>query len=222
MEYGTNIEGEIIMDNAIEQAAKVIRDLEDELEALTSRKALLDEKRQKIAYAARTGDKKAKSELTSNNAETISLINDVEIITDALVEARKRLGDAEQLAALQADQAKAVRIKELQAAFIERLEIMHKACEDFALAAKDNKVLLSEMHRLGVTAPSHDIVRIQSVTAIKTMLNALPWHKEFQFELPPSVIAPGDRTYFKNLAHHWGLAIENQIRDRLPKQDEAA
>lgn len=207
--------------NKTEQALKIVRDLEDELEALNGRAALLTKQRQELAFAVRAGDKGAKEKLTKTSAEASTIATDIEIIIAALVEAKSRLGTAEAIDNTAADQAKAVKIQEIQKAFIERLIIIQDACEDIAKYTNENKTLLSEMHRLGCTAPSHDIVRVNCVNAVKTLLNALPWAKEFEFKHGPSVLAPNERKYFKNLADVWGAQIENQIAHRLPKKEAA-
>jgi len=206
--------------NDTENAAKIVRDLTDELEVLNGRLVLLAKQRQELAYAARTGDKTAKARLHQNNVETGVITNEIAIATDALVEAKSRLGTAEINADTAADQANAVKIKELQAAFVERLLAIHDACEDICKCTSENKVLLSEMHRLGVRSPSHDLVRINSILALKTMLQGCPWNVQ-EFGDAPHFLAPNQRKFFDNLAEAWGAAIERQIADRLPKQEAA-
>lgn len=207
--------------NNTEQALKIVRDLEDELEALNGRAALLTKQRQELAFAVRAGDKGAKEKLTKTSAEASTIATDIEIIIAALVEAKSRLGTAEAIDNTAADQATAVKIQEVQKAFYERMLIIQDACEDIAKYTNENKVLLSELHRLGCTAPSHDSVRINCVNAIKTLLNALPWSREFELKHGPSVLAPNERKQFKDLAATWNNTIENQIAHRLPKKEAA-
>ena len=119
-------------DHAKEQAEKVIRDLEQELENLKGRTDILNKQQQQVSYAARTGDKSARAKLNTINGEISTNDSEIKIIAAALIEAISRLGSAEQHAALKADQAKAQQIRELQAAFIERLEVIDEACADIA------------------------------------------------------------------------------------------
>ena len=204
----------------LEKAEKVVRDLEEELESLQGRTAILQKQQQEVSYAARTGDKSARTKLEKVNLEISTNDNEIKIIGSALIEAKSRLGSAEHVEAIAADRAKALKIQELKVAYIERLEIADEACEDIAKALTENKILLSEMHRLGFTALSHDLVRINSVLALKTMLMGCPWDVQ-EFEAPPHFLAPGERKTFKWLAEQWGAAIERQIADRLPKKEAA-
>ncbi len=186
--------------NETEKAEKVVRTFEDELEELKGRTSILEKQQQEVSYAARTGDKQAKVKLDKINAEISANSNEIKIVMSALVEAKSRLGTAEQVEARAADQAKAIKIQELQLAFVERLELIDEACKDIAKCTSENKILLSEMHRLGVTAPSHDSVRINSVLAIKTT---------------------NERRTFKWLAEQWGASIGNRIASRLPAKEDA-
>jgi hypothetical protein len=206
--------------NETDNAAKIVIELTDELEVLNGRAVVLAKERQELSYSARTGDKNAKARLDKINVEATTLTNDIEIVAAALVEAKLRLGSAEQVAALEADRAKAVKIQELQAAFVERLLAIHDACGDIAKCTTENKLLLSEIHRLGVTVPSHDLVRINSVLALKTMLMATPWNPN-EFADFPHFLAPHERKLFRDLAVSWGATISNQIADRLPNKEAA-
>jgi hypothetical protein len=204
-----------------EKAAKIVGDLEVELENLTGRTNILEKQQQEISFAARTGDRNARAKLDKINSEIATNDNEIKIIASALIEAKSRLGSAEQVEALEADRKKALQIQELQKAFIERLLAIDDACEDIAKCTQENKVLLSEIHRLGVTAPSHDSVRINSILALKTMLMGCPWNVQ-EYEGAPHFLAPNEKKYFKNLAEAWDAQIGNQIVGRLPPNKEAA
>src|SRR5258708_8846283 len=148
------------MTTEIEQAEKSVRDREEELESLNGRTAILQKQREQISYSARTGDKSARTKLNALNGEISTNTSEIEIVAAALREAKSRLGSAEQVEARAADRAKAIKIRELKAAYVERLEMADEAAADLAKALSENKILLSEMHRLGITAPSHNSVRI--------------------------------------------------------------
>jgi hypothetical protein len=208
------------MTNETEAAAKIVTDLENELETLQGRAAALTKQREQLSYSAKTGDKNAKAKLDKTASEATVVASEIEIVIAALVEARSRLGNAEQVKALEADRAKAVEIQQLQAAFNERLLAIDDACEDIARCTQENKKLLSRMHDLGITAPSHDQVRINSVLALKTMLQGCPWNVQ-EFQDYPHFLAPSQRKNFKDLASAWDATIERQVADRLPKENAA-
>jgi hypothetical protein len=204
----------------IEQAEKIVRDLEEEKESLLGRTTILQKQREQISYSARTGDKSARAKLNALNVEISTNASESEIVDAALREAITRSGAARQAAqqaeAIAANNERERKIRELQTALVERLEIANDACEDIVSATTEAKILFNELHKLGIKTPTDDQLRINSVLAIKTLLNALPWAREFQFEHPPSVLAPDQRKYFKALAESWGAAINRQIADRLP------
>jgi hypothetical protein len=208
------------MDN-MEQAQKVVTDLEDELESLQGRAAVLTKAREQLSYSARTGDKTAREKLGKTTAEATTIATEIEIVISALVEARKRLGTAEQLEAKAQDEAKALQLQEVAAVFVENLEKMDDACATIAECSTQNKILLSEIHRLGCMVPGHDIVRISTTYALKTMLMQTPVHPE-EFSHPPFFLAPGERKSFRALARSWDDNISRQIEHRLPKQRKVA
>jgi len=116
--------------NETEKAEKIVRDLEEEHEALIGRTAILKKQSEQLSFAAKTGDKSAKAKLHTLNVEISTKASEIENLTAALAEAKSRLGTAEDVEARKADQAKAVKIQELQTAFVERLLAIHHACED--------------------------------------------------------------------------------------------
>jgi len=89
--------------------------------------------------------------------------------------------------------------------------------DDLAKALNENKLLLSELHRLGVGAPTDDLVRINSVRALKTLLQSCPWNTR-EFESPPHFLSPGERKNFADLAQSWGQTILNQVAQRVPTE----
>jgi hypothetical protein len=71
-----------------------------------------------------------------------------------------------------------------------------------------------------LASPTPELVRINSVLALKTMLMGCPWDVR-EFEGAPHYLAPNERKYFKKLAETWGATIERQIEQRLLKKEAA-
>ena len=206
---------------AVEQAQKVIGDLEDELESRNGRAVILHKKHESLAFAAATGDKKARAGIVALNAEITDNDSEIEVITAALVEARSRLATAERTAAIAADQADAVKAQELIAAVVERWEMVDEAIADIVKALAENKLMLTELRRFGVDSPTDDMIRINCVLAMKWLLQQTPWHT-MEFEKGPHFLAPHERRNFTDLAKAWGATMQNQIVPRLPRTEEAA
>jgi hypothetical protein len=77
-----------------------------------------------------------------------------------------------------------------------------------------------EMNTLGIASPTDQLFRINSVAAIKTVIQKLPssWINDFEF----SRLAPSQKKEFKPLATAWCGSIANRIAQPLPKKEEAA
>jgi hypothetical protein len=196
-----------------EIATKVIHELEAELVALDKRKLALDEARQRIAYAAHTGDKKAKQELTNNNAQTIALINDQDAIGLALIEANRRLGAAKAAEAAASDREREKRIAALIPKLKEALDNVSDAYEDAHGSRRDAHAIFQELRALGAPVPSDQMIRINAVVCIKTHIQELPspYINDFEF----SRLAPSQKKTFRQ----WGAQI---IAHLLPKKENKA
>jgi hypothetical protein len=203
------------MDN-VEQADKVVRELTEKLEALTSRTRLLADQRQKISYAANVGDKQAKAKLTEIIAETSTHGFNIESVQFALREANDRLVIARQAAASAADCDKANQIAALNAKLKEELDNADDAFSDAIASVLGARALLMEIHTLGVSSPTDQMFRINSVAVIKTALQNLPqpWISDFEF----SRLAPSQKKAFRPLAESWCDQIANQIAARLGEE----
>jgi outer membrane murein-binding lipoprotein Lpp len=211
---------------SIEQAQKIVADLEDELEALNGRSKILQKQKQELSYSARTGDKGAKAKLDKISVDVVTLTNDIEITESALREAKSRCGAAEQVAARAADHEKATQlaaqIAALNAKLQEELDNADDAFSDAIGSVLSARAVLMEMHTLGViTSPTDQLFRINSVAAIKTAIQKLPqpWINDFEFMR----LAPSQKKEFKSLGQGWCDQIANQTAARLgATKDERA
>lgn len=82
--------------NEIEQAEKIVNELEDKRECLHARTRTLTEQRKQLAYAANTGDKAARTKLNAINSEVAHHNHEIENVEFALTEARARLDKAKE------------------------------------------------------------------------------------------------------------------------------
>ncbi|SDJ18007.1 MULTISPECIES: hypothetical protein [Bradyrhizobium] len=205
----------------LEKATRDLNSIEEQREALISRAKLLNKQREAVAFAAHTGDAKAKEKLRGINLEDIGLASNIASVEAALVVARANVANAQAAEAQSADRTKAEQIAGLNAQFREQLHDAEDALADAISSVLTAKELLSQLHSLGVTSPTDPMFRINSIIAIKTALQLLPQNYISDFEF--ARLAPSQKRQFKQLAEAWGLTIENQIAARFgEKRKEVA
>jgi hypothetical protein len=218
-----SLKGEAIVTKEVEKAERDLNNLEEQKETLISRAKLLSKERDRIAFAALTaGDKKAKDRLREINLEDISLDGNIASVEAALSVARQNLADAQHGEAIAADKAKAEGIAELNTKLKDELDNAGDAFGDAIGSVLSALALLREMRALGLANPTDQLVRINMVTAIKTVIQGLPepWIRDFEFMR----LSPSQKKEFKPLAAGWCTQITNQTAARLGenKKEEAA
>jgi hypothetical protein len=203
------------MTKEIEKAERDLNNIEEQREALFSRAKLLSKQREQVAFAALTGDKQAKARLADINAEDIGLTSNIASVEAALTVARANLKAAQQAEASAADIEKAKQIAALNAKLKEELDNADDALADAIGSVLSARALLMEINSLGVASPTDQLFRINSVAAIKTVIQKLPssWINDFEF----SRLSPSQKKEFKPLATAWCGQIENQIATTPPK-----
>jgi hypothetical protein len=206
------------MTKEIERAERDLNNLEDQREVLFSRAKHLSKQREQVAFAALTGDKQAKAKLAEINAEDVSQAASIASVEAALTVARANLANANAAAASAADRDRANRIAALNAKLKEELDNADDALSDAIGSVLGARALLMEMHALGVSSPTDQMFRINSVAVIKTVLQNLPqpWINDFEF----SRLAPSQKKAFRPLAESWCDQIANQIAARLNEQKQ--
>jgi hypothetical protein len=205
----------------LEKAERDLHSLEEQREALFLRAKLLSKERDQIAFAALTaGDRKAKARLSEINAEDASLAANIASVEAALTVGRANLANAHTAEASAADRANALQIQELNAKLKEALDDADDAFADAIGSVLAARTLLQDMHALGVSSPTDQMFRINSVACIKTVIQMLPGPYISDFEFMR--LSPSQKKSFKSLADAWGLTISNQIAARLPQKEDAA
>jgi hypothetical protein len=127
-------------------------------------------------------------------------------------------------AARAADREKAGQIAALNVQLKEELENADDALSDAITSVLSARDLLMKMHSLGVTSPTDQMFRINSVAVLKTALQLLPqpWVNDFEFMR----LSPSQKKFFRPLAAGWHDQITNQTAARLggagKKPDQAA
>lgn len=206
----------------IEKAELTLKNLENIRKHLIQEQAELANERGRVALGAHTGDKKSRSRLDDINIASAKFASEFASIEAAITEANKNLDAAQAAEAQAADREKAKQIAALNAKLAEELDDADDAFADAISSVLSARALLMEMHTLGVTSPTDQMFRINSVVVIKTALQNLPqpWINDFEF----ARLAPSQKKAFKPLATAWRDQIANQIATLLPqpKKTEAA
>lgn len=202
----------------VEQAQKVIGDLEDELEGRNGRAAILHKKHESLAFAAATGDKKARADIAALNIEITNNDGEIDVITAALTEANTRLEAAKQAEAQTADREQAEQLRAALAEFVETGHEIDLAFQDLAAHAGNLQQILDRIHQLGCPSPSSEQLRVLGEISARTALMKTPWARAVELVPPPQ------RRDFKSLIDTWAAQIEQNIRARLgePKEEQAA
>jgi hypothetical protein len=197
-------------------AAKTVEILEDKRRALIQKATELAEERQRVSFAAHTGDQKARQRLNVINTETGTHASEMASIEAAIIEANARLNVARTGAALAVDRAAAVKLRHELARFVELGELIDDALADVVMCSAELDAVLSNIHALGCPAPAASIVRVNAALAIKTAVMNIGWTaREWEF------LAPNQRKSFKAIVSGWAGQVENNIAARLGEKKAA-
>jgi hypothetical protein len=200
-----------------EKAEATVSGLEDKRRALANHAIELAEERQRVSFAAHTGDAKARQRLDKISAEHSAHESEMASLEAAILEAQARLNVVRAAEAIAQDRAAALQLRGLLAEFVELGEEIDAAFADITAAATQMRDVLSRMHGLGARSPSHDQLRVLGTLALKTALMDTPWAKEFEH------LAPNQRRSFAALVRGWHDQLAPSIEARIgEKQEEAA
>ena len=138
----------------VANAEAMLARFERERADLVERKAALAEKRRAVAFDAHAGDGSASKLLDGLHREAAELESRIIGLDDAVAEARRRLEQAHEYEAREADRAKAVELRAALKQFVEHgagvdaaLEVLIESCNGMERA-------LVEIHRCGSAFPS--------------------------------------------------------------------
>jgi hypothetical protein len=82
---------------AVEQAEATVKIFDDKRRAIIEKNVELADERQRIAYLAHSGDKKARARLDAINSETSVYVSELQSIEAAITEANKHLAAAQRM-----------------------------------------------------------------------------------------------------------------------------
>lgn len=196
----------------IETAERIVGELKAKRDVLVARGIELGEQRLALAFAAHTGDDKARKQLDAVNREDAVRDSELRSLDAAIAEATKRVAVAVAAEAVEKDRAAALKLRKTVHEIGEALKY---ADAHFSKAVEALNVVhgaLDQLHAGGSEFPTHMQMAANAERALKTMLMALPrhWTRDFSEHL-----APSERRTFQSFWAQMETAIEQRIRLRL-------
>jgi hypothetical protein len=134
--------------SAVEQAERVVAELETKHRALIERGQELGDARKRIAFYAHTGDKKAAAALDKLNTEAVRHGLDAENVLAAIEQAQERLADVRRAAAVASDQGNAREVAAVLDQLVEDGTEMDAALADVVTAGANLRAGLNRLHGL--------------------------------------------------------------------------
>lgn len=198
------------------QTAERTRDaLRGKLDAARTDLARIDEQRRAIAFEAHSQGGDAKVRLQKMGRDRLAILDSIETLEVALLEASRQVDAGEREVALAEQIAKAERALEIGAGLMERAK---KLDEALALVVEESNAFQSDLrelnHRLGCTHPNEFQLAALGTRAFKAAVMFSPLQVEH--------LAPNERHSFTELAADWSLIIDRWASPWLAKKDEAA
>ncbi len=204
------------MDDGVEAAEAICRDLINKRDTLIARGSELDEDRRRIAFAAHTGDQEARKNLDKINQETAKHTSELASLDAAISESIGRLEIAKAVAALTADRENALALRTNLREFREKGVRLSQALAGVVSESNQLAEILTSINALGARNPSSRQLAVVGRIAILSALRQTPWARDFE------PVAPGARTDFATLIDGWCAVIERDVRHRLGEEQDVA
>ena len=206
----------------IEKAKHTLCNLQQKRDALVARGAELAEQRQRISYAAHTGNREARAQLDQVNRQIALQESEARSLDAAIAEAEVRVEKARQAEAQAEARRVAKRLLKLADGLVQHAQSLDDANAVRIEASKAIGEKLNEMrelaHGLGIFAPSHEQFLSLGSRADLTAHQATPFAREFGEHL-----APNQRRSHMSYAASWCDAIKKSANAILgQKETEAA
>jgi chromosome segregation ATPase len=197
----------------IEEARKVLQDLEQKLADARARHDETQSEAKEIAFAAHTGDDAAKKRLDRLHGDAAKISSEVLSLEAAIIEARRRVAEA--LAAESDDVArdKAERALALLEEFGKRGAELDEALGAFLDQYEKLKSDVRQLEALGYSPSTYALIAKNMQSAVATKL---------QFtELRQAFLAPHERRQFVDVIEGWGRSVRMRATARLNSKPAA-
>jgi molecular chaperone GrpE (heat shock protein) len=200
--------------NTVAACEATLAGLEKKREACVRRGTELQDERANVALAAHTGDAAARKRLDAINRESAEHASELQSLDAALRAAAERVAVARRAEAEEQDRANAAQVRKVLGEFVECGHELDDALNDVAQLGYAMIELLSKLHGLGVSFPSHEQLSVLGWQCVLTSLMASPWRKRTD-HLPPN-----QRRSFKMLVDGWAGTVNSGLVQRLDEQSK--
>jgi hypothetical protein len=201
----------------VEQAERVVCELEDRRRLLLERKQELDESRKRLSFDAHTGDKQAKAALEKLNTEAQRHGLDVENILAAIAQANARLAIAQAAEAQEVNREHARELKSLVADLLEHAAVVDDALADVVTASHSLKECFDRLAQCGIKNPRQEQLAVMLNLSILTSLGQTPPLVRRYFQ----TLAPSEKRNFQAVMATWCAGLTRDA-DQLLCEDEPA
>jgi hypothetical protein len=162
--------------------------------------------RAQIAYAAHAeNDPKAIKRLEQLAHDAADIVVEVASVDTAIAEAHRRLDGAKAAQARVAEQERVKKVREVLVAFVECGNELDEIMSDLAEQGALMPHLITQLHGLGVSVPSHNQWDVLGYQSLLTALASTIWHHRFE-HLPPN-----QRRSCRALTDGWAATIRNSL-----------
>jgi hypothetical protein len=173
----------------------VAEELVGRIDKLRKKITGLDQKRSTWALDAQLGDASAKAEMDKLNAQRNRLTGEVDDLTAALNEARRRAGETQKATALEAEAERARKAQPILERMAARGKALDEAiasyCASFSAISEDVDALMA----LGCPVAPHDLIRVNLRNAHDSATMFL--------DKTSRPVSPRARRSFSELLHGW-------------------
>jgi flagellar biosynthesis chaperone FliJ len=204
---------------AVECVQKTLSSLADKQDRAAQRLREIEQERAQIAYAAHAeGDVKAIKRLEQLAHDAAGIAAEALSVETAIAEAHRRLDGAKQNEARAAEQERIKKVREVLVAFVACGNELDEIMRDLAEQGPQMQQLITQLHVLGVSVPSHNQWDVFGYQSLLTALANTIWHHRFE-HLPPN-----QRRSFKALTDGWAATILNSLGepDQIKEKEDAA
>jgi hypothetical protein len=202
--------------SAIEKAEAVRDALRQKIDAARAGLEKIDDQRREIAFSAHTEGGDAKKRLDDLTALRIAHHAEIESLETAIIEASRRVTDAEQEGEFAEQAEKAARAMEIAAGLIKRARKMDAALAILAKESVAYKVEIDELNfQLGIPAPHARQFQVAAMMALRAVIQFTPMRDAIEF------VAPGQRLTMVKMAEGHASSIGRIAGPRLPDTEAA-
>jgi hypothetical protein len=205
---------EQINETAVEQAQRIVADLEQKRRALIERGRELDEARKRLSFDAHTGDAKSKAALDKANTEAARHGLDMENLVSAIAQGEANVVAAQRAAAAEEDKAAAREVAKVLDQLAGHAEVVDDCLADLITAGDHLRASLNALHELDVRHISHEMLATYGHLAILTALNRTIWRRGFE------TLAPGQRKNFADVVGAWRTSLMADVKRRLGEDEQ--